>query len=134
MPVRIIFKTDAESGVNRGAITYRQHFEPRMAKLLEGMARAVEEKLPAAKVLRVTEGYRPQRVAGQRDRHTDLCAFDFTIEFIQAIRATEDEYKRVAEHCRKLVGDADYDFLVHGEGAGLHIHAEYDPHPQTGVA
>lgn len=134
MTLRIEFKTDAESSIGRGAVLYRQHFLPRMQVLLEGMARATEERLPAARTLRVTEGWRPQREAGRRDLHTELKAFDFTIEFIRGIRATLEEYQRVAEYCRELVGDANYDFLVHGEGSNLHIHAEFDPKPTKGVA
>jgi hypothetical protein len=125
--LRIEFKTDPESAIGRGAVLYRKHFEPHMAILLEGMAAAVEDRLPAAKTLRVTEGWRPVREPGKRDLHTELRAFDFTIEYIRNIRATLDEYRTVAEHCRAIVGDADYDFLVHGEDSNLHIHAEYDP-------
>jgi hypothetical protein len=134
MTLRIEFKTDEESSIGRGAVIYRQHFLPIMLPLFEGMARATEEKLPAARTLRVTEGWRPQRTPGKRDLHTEMKALDFTIEFIRGIRATLEEYRRVAEHCRGIVGDADYDFFVHGEGSNLHIHAEYDPKPQKGVA
>lgn len=134
MTLRIEFKTDAESAIGRGAVLYRSHFSPRMAKLVEGMAMATEELLSRAKTLRVTEGWRPPRVKGVRDLHSELRAFDFTIEFMPGIRATIDEYRRVAEKCRAIVGDADYDFLVHGEGSNLHVHAEFDPKPQKGVA
>lgn len=131
--LRIEFKTDSESSIGRGAVLYRQHFAARMAVLLEGMATAVEDKLPAARTLRVTEGWRPVREPGKRDLHTEYRAFDFTIEFLPGIRALPDEYRAVAERCRELVGDANYDFEVHGEGTNLHIHAEFDPKPSRGV-
>lgn len=125
--IRIIFKTDAESSIGRGAVMYRAHFQPRMAMLIEAMAQSVEDIFPAAQVLRVTEGWRPQRQRGRRDLHTELRALDFTVEFPSGTRATSGEYARVTEQCRSLVGDANYDFEVHGEGLNLHIHAEYDP-------
>lgn len=134
MTLRIEFKTDAESSIGRGAVLYRSHFTPIMARLVHGMATATEEVLPRAKVLRVTEGWRPPREKGVRDLHSELRAFDFTIEFLPGVRAIIEEYRRVAEKCRAIVGDADYDFLVHGEGTNLHVHAEYDPKPQKGVA
>lgn len=134
MTLRIQFKTDKESSIGRGAVLYRSHFTPIMAKLVHGMAAATEEILPRAKMLRVTEAWRPPQVKGVRDLHSELRAFDFTIEFLPGIRALEEEYRRVAEKCRAIVGDADYDFLVHGVGSNLHIHAEHDPKPQKGVA
>lgn len=126
--LRIIVKDDRDSTIGRGGVLYREHFAPRMAKLIEGMAKSTEFVLPKARTLRVTEGWRPQRVPGRRDAHTELKAFDFTIEFPDGRRATTDEYIRVAENTRAAVGDGEYDFEVHGDLSNLHIHAEYDPH------
>lgn len=132
--LRIVLKTDVESTIQRGAVLHREHFEPRMARLIEGVAKATEELLSHAQVLCVTEGWRPQRDPKKRDLHTQLRALDFTIRFIRGIRATEDEYKRVAERARTIVGDAEYDFECHGEGTGFHIHGEFDPKPERGIA
>lgn len=130
MPLRIIVKTDYESGTGRGAVLYRQHFEPRMAKLTAAIAEATAELLPEAIHLRMTEGYRPPRVAGKRDKHSTMEAIDYTVVFTGGRRASFEQYSKVAERARALVGDAEYDFLVHGEvsNGSLHIHAEYDPH------
>lgn len=126
--LRIIVKDDRDSSVGRGGYLLPEHFAPRMAKLVEATTKSVEWLLPKARVLRITEGWRSQRSPTRRDAHSELRAFDFTIEFTGGQRATFEEYHQVAEHTRKIVGDAEYDFLVHGEGSNLHIHAEFDPH------
>lgn len=125
--MRIIFKDDRDSSIGRGAWVCSEHFDPVMALLLYKVARNAEALLPEVAVLYVTEGWRPQRIEGRRDRHTDLRAFDFTIEMEDGRRATRAEYVLVSECTRAAVGDKNYDFAVHGEKTGLHIHAEFDP-------
>lgn len=127
MPLRIIVKDDRDSSIGRGGVLRREHFDPRMARLVEAVARATETLLPHAIVLFITEGWRPSIRPEGRDLHTELRAFDFTIEFIRRIRAIENEYELVARDARAIVGDAEYDFQVHGEGSNMHIHAEFDP-------
>lgn len=125
--LRIIVKDDRDSAVGRGGYLLPEHFAPHLSKLVEATARSVESILPSARILRITEGWRPQRNPSRRDAHAELAAFDFTVEFAGGQRATFDEYRRVAERTRQTVGDAAYDFLVHGDGSNLHIHAEHDP-------
>lgn len=123
--LRIVFKSDLEAGTNNGARMYADHFEGPVGKLIPAMARAAKRLVPDADTLRVTEGYRPPRRAG--DLHSTLDALDFTIVKRGGIRATNAEYVRVAEAVRAELGDATYDFQVHGTGLNEHIHAEVDP-------
>jgi hypothetical protein len=125
--LRIVFKSDFEAGTDKGARMYAEHFESPVVELIAGTARETERLLPAAQTLRVTEGWRPSIRPTGRDLHTALKAIDFTIVFEGGVRATEAQYRMVAEAVRAKVGDAGYDFAVHGEGFGVHIHAEYDP-------
>lgn len=125
--LRIIVKDDRDSSLGRGGYLVREHFEPRMAVLVEAIAKATEYHLPEARTLRITEGWRPQRDPHRRDLHTLLRAFDFTISYPSGGRASMAEYTLVANEARATVGDHQYDFEVHGEGLGLHIHAEFDP-------
>lgn len=129
--VRIIFKCDHESGPHRAAFMYAEHFESPMVQLISTIARQVEVLIPGAVLLRITEGHRNPRVPGRRDLHSTLKAIDFTIvkqnEAGEYTRATNAEYVLVVACTRKIVGDADYDFAVHGEGPAEHIHAEFDP-------
>lgn len=124
---RATVKTDAQSTIGRGAVLYREHFEPPMARLTAAIIRAAERLLPSSQVM-LTEGWRPQREPGRRDLHTELAAIDYTI-WLPTLkrRATTAEYRAVAEAARAEVGDAEYDFLVHGVGLNEHIHAERDP-------
>lgn len=125
--VRIVVKTDYEAGTNRGAKLYAEHFESPVVELIAATARAVEKLIPDAIFLRITEGWRESIRPAGRDLHTALKALDFTIVKEGGARATEAEYKAVAEAVRAVVGDAGYDFQVHGAGLSMHIHAEYDP-------
>lgn len=126
--LQIIIKCDHESGPHRQAFLFAEHFEPPMANLTAVIARQGKALVPGALKLRITEGHRLPRVPGKRDLHSELKAVDYTIVKADGSRATEDQYKLVAEATRKIVGDADYDFAVHGEGPSMHIHAEFDPH------
>jgi hypothetical protein len=131
--VRIIVKADAldaapDLSTGRGGVLYADHFAPRLAALTQAVAEVCAAVLPAGEVVvRITEGWRPQRVPGRRDAHTELCALDYTIE-LEGARISESEYKLVAERTRAKVGDASYDFECHGVGRGFHIHGEFDPH------
>lgn len=126
--LRIVMKDDRDSAIGRGGYLLPEHFAPRMAQLVHATAESVEALFPTARVLRITEGWRPQRSPNKRDAHATLDALDFTIEFTGSQRATFEEYTEVVARARAIVGDANYDFLVHGEAANLHIHGEYDPH------
>lgn len=125
--LRIIFKCDHESGPHRAAFMYAEHFEAPVVQLIPVIARQAYALIPGAKTLRITEGHRNPRVPGRRDLHSELKALDFTIVKEDGSRASNGEYCLVAECTRAIVGDADYDFAVHGEGSGEHIHAEFDP-------
>lgn len=125
--LRIIVKSDYESGPHRAAFMYADHFEGRVGKLIPAMARAGKRLVPGAKILRITEGHRNPRVPGKRDKHATLEAIDFTIVKENGTRASWGEYTLVAEAVRDELGDAVYDFEVHGEGLAMHIHAEVDP-------
>lgn len=125
--LRIIVKCDHESGPHRAAFMYADHFEGAVGALIPVMARTAKKLVPGAKYLRITEGHRNPRVPGRRDLHSKLKAIDFTIVKEDGSRATEAEYILVAEAVRAELGDATYDFQVHGDGPALHIHAEVDP-------
>lgn len=108
-----------------------EHFESPVVQLIPCTARLAEKLVPGAHTLVVSEGYRPHERAS-RDLHSELRALDFTLRVEQEgglmRRATRGEYVLISECVRADLGDDKYDFLVHGEGLGLHIHAEYDPH------
>lgn len=132
--LQIVFKSDLEAGVNRGARMFAAHFEHPVVELISTMARQGHRLIPDAKILRVTEGYRPQRRPDRRDLHAEFRALDFTVVKEGGSRATQAEYILLAEGVRAKLGDKDYDFEVHGEDYAMHIHAEYDPKPERGVA
>lgn len=125
--LRVIIKCDHESGPPRAAFLYAEHFESPVVELIAATSRAAYQLVPGAKYLKISEGHRNPRVPGKRDLHHELKALDFTIVKEDGSRATEAEYKLVAEAVRAKLGDKTYDFKVHGEGLGVHIHAEVDP-------
>lgn len=123
---RIFIKTDQESSVGRGCVEYADHYQPHMSML----KRAAAASAPLAAVcVRFTEGYRNTR--DTRDRHEDNQAFDITIEMPRSRgtatrRATRAELEETAQRMRLFMGPA-WQFVVHGRGANMHIHAEYEP-------
>ena len=118
---RIYFKRDEESGVGRGAHIYGAHFCPEIAHIVWAVARSCSHVIAE---LWVTEGYRDIR--DERDMHEECRAFDFTFRTSSGNRPGEVFYDDIAEDASRLLGP-DYDVVVHGTGANLHIHIEYDP-------
>lgn len=118
---RIYFKRDEESSVGRGAILYAAHFVPEVSVMVWAVARSCTALI--AEVW-VTEAYRDIR--DERDMHEECRALDFTFRTSSGARPGDDYYEDAAMEAAKLLGP-DYDLICHGEGAGFHIHVEYDP-------
>lgn len=123
---RILFKTDAQSSIGRGAVLFWEHFRPHMAVIIECVGRACQQQQIGDEVT-VTEGWR--KIRPQRDCHEERAAFDFTIEE-DDVRIPFDHYRIVANVVKHMLGPK-YDVIVHGEGMNLHIHIEFDPKPTT---
>ncbi len=122
---RIIFKTDDQSSIGRGAVTYGGHFRPEMAKILWAVAKAAR-RWNWEEII-VSEGWRLQDDDG-RDLHPELRAFDFVCHEIEGDEARRHSiYKGWRDATTTLLDDSDIQIIVHGEGDGLHMHIELDP-------
>lgn len=124
MSLRVYVKRDEESSIGRGCILYGAHFRPEMSAVVYEAVRATERQFPKARELWLTEGWR--NIRPTRDLHQEKRAFDITLRHKPDVRFTRDEYRLVAIEMRKRLGP-DYQIVVHGEGANIHIHAELDP-------
>ncbi len=121
---RILFKTDDQSSIGRGAVTYGGHFRPEMAKILWAVAKA-GRRWNWEEII-VSEGHRDIR--DTRDLHKELRAFDFVCHEIEGDEARRHSiYKGWRDATNTLLDDSDYQIIVHGEGGGLHMHIELDP-------
>lgn len=123
---RVIVKDDRDSSIGRGCQLYAVHFVPVVMDLMRHAVQAFALNKRVA-TIRWTEGWRSIRTS--KDCHENCRAIDFTAEDADGKRLSRAEYESVAGQMRKWLGQ-DYDVLAHGEGLGLHIHAEYDPKPQ----
>ena len=120
---RILFKTDDQSSIGRGCVTYGGHFRREIAHILWVAARTADRSWES---ITVSEGWRPQDDDG-RDLHPELRAFDFSLNHIDG---DEDDRWRAGKEwvarMRILLGP-DYQIQLHGKGRNLHIHVELDP-------
>lgn len=120
---RLIFKTDAESSIGRGCVTYGGHFRPEMARVLHVACMTAD---PLWSEITATEGWRP-KLRASRDLHPEGRAWDLGLNHIdgdEELRRREGEIW--AGRMRKELGP-DYQVIVHGEGRNLHVHVELDP-------
>jgi len=125
---RLIIKRDSESSIGRGAVLYSAHYRPEIAAITHAtLSTAPFAELPDNEVW-ITEGYRPQRITGKRDLHTEMRALDFDCTRIIA-RSHGERYtlaSRWAERIKKKLGP-DYQVVLHGGETALHLHIELDP-------
>lgn len=118
---RIYWKRDEESSSGRGAQGYAAHYTPEMARIVWAVARSCDSFV--AEVW-ITEAFR--NIRDSRDLHEECRALDFTLRTASGSRPAEMVYRDVGDRVQAILGP-DYDVVVHGEGANLHIHVEYDP-------
>ena len=126
---RIVFKDDRDSSIGRGAVLYWPHLVSPMVGVLIATAQTAPKLVDD--VLLVTEAWRPVRPSGDqsRDLHRELRAFDFSLNGIAGVDGFSDRRTAGqfwAERIRADLGRG-YQVLVHGAGANLHIHVEFDP-------
>ena len=122
--VRIIFKRDEESNVNRGAILYRAHLRPEIVSILYWAAFYAPEEL--GNEMWVTEGWR--NIRETRDLHEECRAFDIDCTRIEA--DSHEERYEVAKIWGILLQEElgpDYQVILHGGAERLHLHVELDP-------
>lgn len=85
-------------------------------------------------ILWVTEGWR-EPIREGLDLHNLCLAWDFRIRnFSTAPGSKEEVYERIqvvawghVNMMRDVLLDGRFQFAVHGEGANIHTHAEFDP-------
>ena len=118
---RLLIKRDEESSVGRGAQLYAAHLVPEMARVMWACCRCCDTFISE---VWVTEAYR--KIRTDRDLHEECRALDFTLRTSTGARPAEMVYRDVGDRMVAVLGP-DYDVVVHGESANLHIHAEYDP-------
>lgn len=122
--VRIIFKRDEESNVNRGAVLYRAHFRPELAIILYWAAFHAPEEL--GNEMWVTEAWR--NIRDSRDLHEEMRAFDIDCTRIEApdFKQKYDIARMWGIFLQEEIGP-DYQVILHGGQESLHLHVELDP-------
>ncbi len=119
---RIIIKDDRDSSIQRGCVLYAGHFRPELACIIYHAAQTAPHEVSA---IIVSEGWR--KIRDSRDLHEELRAFDLSLNVISG---DFGERRQVAtswaDRMRKRLGE-DYEIIVHGKDANLHIHVELDP-------
>ena len=86
-------------------------------------------------ILWVTDGWREPRDPGKLDLHNLCLAWDFRIRnFSVGTWDAKEEFNRRrttawgwVNMMRDVHADGRFQFDVHGEGASIHTHAEFDP-------
>ena len=121
---RIYVKRDEESTIKRGCRLYGAHFRPEIAAIPHAACNVAHHAYPKFTECWLTEGFRDVRE--ERDLHEEQRALDITFRTQGGWRPTREEYDRVADGMRIVLG-RDYDIQVHGKGDNLHIHCELDP-------
>ncbi len=123
--IRIIFKRDTESSIGRGAVIYRGHFRPEMARIIYWAAYHAPKELRNGEMW-VTEGWRDIR--SDRDLHEEMRAVDIDCMRID-VRSYANRFG-IAQKWASLVADElgpDYQVILHGGESALHLHIELDP-------
>ena len=121
---RVVVKRDSESSIGRGCDLRGAHFRPEVSAIVHAACQAAHSKTPAVEELWLTEGLRDIR--NTRDMHEELRALDITGRLKGGKRANKALLEKIAREMRRTLGP-DYQIIVHGKGANLHIHAELDP-------
>tara|TARA_R110000824_G_scaffold87037_8_gene214880 strand:- start:2692 stop:3057 length:366 start_codon:yes stop_codon:yes gene_type:complete len=103
------------------------NFRPEMVALLTALLVTAPDTTDGRMV--ITEGHRPAQHTD--DAHTWCNAFDIRS---QNVEAADDDARELAMwewvgRVRQRLDDplGSYQFVVHGEGFSMHIHAEIDP-------
>ena len=125
---RAIFKDDRDSSIKRGCVLYAASFEPAVIAIVQA-ALLSAPKMVGDYVL-FSEGWRSLQHGKVRDRHSECCAFDISLNNLRdhtGGQARGEIAWRWVDNMKLILGGMMYDFDVHGEGSNNHIHVEYDP-------
>lgn len=112
-----------------GVVMTTAHDLAPMVRIREA-AVATAPELKGPNLVVITEAWRPPRRKDGSDAHTWCLAFDFRVRDIvlqPGETRTAAAEKWVAQMRAFLGSDPRFQFLVHGKGSNLHIHAEFDP-------